>query len=144
MSLTLLQNVNFGPSRTGQPVGYTILDTAGAVVTARTTAGIYETAPGIYAANVVFPDVFNGQILWDCPAFGAFAIAYASEPQNVQANDPRISDLYDMGFGRWKINKATNQMVFYKADNVTIIATYDLLDDAGAPTFDGVFERQKV
>jgi hypothetical protein len=51
-------------------------------------------------------------------------------------------DIYDMQFGRWHV--VGNQMVFYRADNVTEIARFDLKDDAGNPTMDAVFERVKV
>jgi len=162
MPLTLLQNVCFGSARgflTGvSGVGYTLLDTAGAVVSARTTAGVYHIVSGTYAANVTYPDRFNGQILWDCPATGSLSSATAIEDQNVEANDPRVSDtwsmvnsttgsiqsLFDINFGRWKIDKAANQMLFYKPDNVTLIATFNLFDDTLTPVYDGVFERQKV
>lgn len=137
-------------------VGYTLLDTAGAVVSARTTSGVYHIASGTYAANVTFPDRFNGQILWDCPATGSLASAIAIEAQNVEANDPRVSDtwsmvnattgsiqsLYDISYGRWRI--LNNQMLFYKADNTTLVATFDLKDSGGNPTMDAVFERLKV
>lgn len=51
-------------------------------------------------------------------------------------------DLYDIQYGRWKI--IGNQMIFYKADNVTEVARFDLFDDLGTPTMDAVFERVKV
>jgi hypothetical protein len=35
-------------------------------------------------------------------------------------------------------------MLFYKEDNATLIAEFNLLDDAGNPTMDAVFERVKV
>lgn len=160
MSLVLLQNVCFGNRRaniTGSAgVGYTLLDVNGAVVTARTTTGVYHIASGTYGANVTFPDRFNGQILWDCPAVGSLNKAIAIESQNVEANDPRVSEtwtmmnsitgsiqsLYDISYGRWRI--INNQMLFYKADNVTLVATFNLKDNLGNPTMDAVFERTVV
>lgn len=159
MSLSQLRNVNFGRTRlnaTGSSgVGYQILDTAGSVVSPRTTAGVYQTAPGIYAAYVPFPDNFRGQILWDTGS--AFLTAsYASDQYNVEENNPHvdevlsimneitgtISSIYDMQFGRWRI--VDNKMQFFKEDNITLIAEFDLLDDAGHPTMDAVFERTRV
>jgi hypothetical protein len=168
MTLTLLQTANFGSGRaniTGSlGVGYTVLDVDGNVVTARTTLNVSQSSPGSgnYFADVTYPTNFNGQIVWDCPqvtsSLGAvLGPAYACEQQNFQANDPsagaayallsgtlvsQVQGLYDVAFGRWKINKLANQMVFYRADNVTVVATFNLLDDFGNPTFDGVFERQ--
>lgn len=135
-------------------MGYTVFDVNGAAIGPRSTSGVYQVAPGIYAANVTYPDRFHGQIVWDCPATGSLPVAYAIEQQNVEANDPRASDtwqmvnsvtgsigsLIDINFGRWRI--VNNQMLFYRADNVTLVATFDLFDASGNPTMDGVFERK--
>lgn len=43
--------------------------------------------------------------------------------------------------GRWKIDKANNQMLFYKSDNITLIAKFDLKDINGDPACADVFER---
>jgi hypothetical protein len=166
MPVTLLQNVEFGPFRadiTGSTgVGYTVYDVAGNVVSARTTAGVYElvTGSGVYAANVTYPDNFNGQIVWDCPAvtasFGILAQSFAVEEYNVEANDPKVGStwqmvnsvtgsieaIYDLTYGRWQI--IDNQMLFYAQDNTTLLATYNLFDDAGNPTMDAVFQRVLV
>jgi hypothetical protein len=55
-----------------------------------------------------------------------------------------VSQLYDMNFGRWKIDETTNQMIFYKEDNTTEIARFDLTDRVGSPTFESPFERTRV
>lgn len=159
MSLQQLRNVNFGRLRldaTGSSgVGYQLLDQTGSIVSSRTTSGVYQTAPGIYAAYVSFPDNFRGQILWDTGTYFPTA-SYATEQYNVEENDPRVADtnarvismqsdidrLVDIQYGRWKI--LNNQMVFYKEDNSTVVATYDLFDDTGLPTMDAVFDRVKV
>lgn len=159
MPLSQLRNVNFGKSRlnaTGSTgVGYQLLDQVGAVTSPRTTSGVYQTAPGIYAAYISFPDNFRGQVLWDTGT--AFLTAsYATEQYNVEENDPRVADtntrviamqadiqrLIDIQYGRWKI--VGNQMIFYKEDNSTVVATYNLFDDLGAPSMDAVFDRVKV
>ena len=62
----------------------------------------------------------------------------------VNSTTGSIQSLFDINFGRWKIDKAANQMLFYKPDNVTLIATFNLFDDTLTPVYDGVFERQKV
>ena len=159
MPLSQLRNVNFGRTRlnaTGSTgVGYQLLDETGTVQTSRTTTGVYQTAPGIYAAYISFPDNFRGQVLWDTGT--AFLTAsYATEQYNVEENDPRVADtntkvttmqtdmqrLIDIEYGRWKI--IGNQMIFYKEDNSTVIATYNLFDDLGVPSMDAVFDRVKV
>lgn len=159
MALSQLRNVNFGRTRlnaTGSTgVGYQLLDTAGSVVSSRTTAGVYQTAPGIYAAYVSFPDDFRGQVLWDTGT--AFLTAsYATEQYNYEENNPKIdsvynvvtsmtgtlNSIYDIQYGRWRI--VGDQMIFYKDDNATEVVRFNLFDDAGNPTMDAVFERVKV
>lgn len=154
-----LRIANFGRTKANATgslgVGYAVLDQAGTVVIPRTTTGVYQTAPGIYAAYIAFPDTFRGQVLWDTGT--AFLTAsHASEQYNVEENDPKVGQawqmvnditgtinvLYDAQFGRWKI--ANNQMQFYAADNTTLLATFNLFDDQGNPTMDAVFERVKV
>lgn len=164
----MLQNVDFGPVRADQTgssgVGYSLLDENGATIVVRTTTGVYQLASGsgLYAAYISWPDSFNGQIIWDCPAFTGssgfiYKQAFATEDYNVQANDPivettytllsgtlvpQIQGLYDVAFGRWKIDPVANTMTFYRADNVTVVAVFNLFDSSGSPAFDGVFERR--
>lgn len=152
MPLQQLRNVNFGRLKSGATgptgVGYRLLDAAGSIVLARTTTGVYQTAPGIYAANITFPDDFHGQVLWDTGTY--FPINYcATEQYNVEENDPRVAaikqdttKIYDIQFGRWLIDG--NQMIFYKEDNYTEIARFDLYDADGNPTMDAVFERVRT
>lgn len=151
-----LLSVNFGKLKANavaaNGVGYTVLDQEGTIVTARTTTGVYQTAPGIYAALITHTNDFVGQVVWDTGSYFS-DISYASEDLNgieklddlftvVTAMDARIQGIYDIQFGRWKI--INNQMIFYKDDNVTEIVRYNLLDDAGNPSIDAVFERLKV
>jgi hypothetical protein len=161
MSLDQLRNVNFGRNRanaTGSTgVGFTVLDVSGSIIALRTTVGVYQltSGSGLYAAYVSFPNNFRGQLMWDTGT--AFPTAsYATEQYNVEENNPRIDDidrrvlqmsgtiaqLYDISFGRWHI--VGNQMKFYKEDNVTLVATFNLYDDVGSPSMDAVFQRTKV
>lgn len=160
MSYTLLQTANLGPSRVNLTgalgVGYTVLDSAGATVTARTTTGVYQIAPGIYSAPVIFPDNFKGQVLWDAPATGSLVQVYAAEEQNYLQNNPTVDIIAaqltlvsgSVDFikkiegGRWKI--VSNQMLFYDETNSNLVATFDLYDELGSPTNDAVMERRRV
>ena len=53
-----------------------------------------------------------------------------------------IQEIKDYQEGRYKIEN--NQMIFYKADNVTEVARFNLLDAGGSPSMTSVFERIKV
>lgn len=159
MSLDQLKNVNFGQSKMNATgalgVGFTLLDISGTIASPRTTAGVYQTAPGIYAAYITFPTEFRGQVLWDTG--NAFPrVEYATEQYNVEENNPIMRDINiklnqvsgsievirQMTEGRWVIQN--NQMLFFDKDNVTQIATFDLFDSFGVPTEDAVFERVRV
>lgn len=161
MSLQQLRNVNFGKmfsNATGSSgVGYSIIDISGSVVSTRTTSGVYqlENGSGLYAAYIDIPDSFRGQIMWDTGTIFS-SKQYAVEQINVEENNPKIDDIhrmlstvssmitkiYDIECGRWKI--VSNQMIFYKEDNLTEVARFNLFDSTGAPSMDAVFERQKV
>lgn len=44
--------------------------------------------------------------------------------------------------GRWKIEN--NRMKFYKDDNITLVAEFDLFDSSGTPSESSVFERVRL
>jgi hypothetical protein len=160
MPYTILQNVNFGTKKadlTGSSgVGYTLIDKNGQIIHPRTTSGVYQVAPGIYAANVEYPDNFVGQILWDAPQTLDRPPEYAVEQQNYLSNNPKVEDVYNQVLllsgsidfikqiesGRWRI--VDNQMIFYRDDNSTPLATFNLYDQYGTPTENEVVERVRV
>lgn len=55
-----------------------------------------------------------------------------------------IQFLIDVAGGRWKIDEAVNQMIFYKSDNTTEVARFNLFDINGTATTRNVFERVRV
>lgn len=155
-------------------VGFTILSSDGSIFQARTTAGVYEEFPGsgLYAAFISFPDAFHGSIVWDTGEALLASRSFATEQYNVEENDPKVATnnlmlqqltgsvntltgsmatalaniqfLVDMEGGRWRLDPTTNQMIFYKADNTTVVAKFNLFDINGNPTIDQVTERQRV
>ena len=162
MTLNQLRTSNFGrlkANATGSTgVGYTVYDFDGNIVTPRTTGSVYQltSGSGVYAAYVPFDDNFRGSIVWDTGT--AFSTAsFAIEEYNFEANNPTVeklyvtqsmmsgtlSQLYDIEYGRWRIDQTNQTMVFYKEDNSTIVATFDLFDSAGLPTVDSVFDRRR-
>ena len=52
--------------------------------------------------------------------------------------------MYGMEGGRWKIDTTLNQMVFYKSDNTTEIARFNLYDKGGSAANDDVYERKRT
>lgn len=55
-----------------------------------------------------------------------------------------VDFIRDIEGGRWKIDTGANQMLFYKSDNTTLVATFDLKDSAGAATSTNPFERTRA
>lgn len=139
-------------------VGYCLHDASGSVVQSRKTAEVYEVGAetGIYAANISFPESFKGTILWDSgetsPMHAAEEVDYATSDAALASNvadikmalDTDLTFVRDMIGGQWKIDDATHQMIFYKEDNVTEVARFDLSDNKGDPSFLSVFLRRRV
>jgi hypothetical protein len=160
MPLTVVKTVNFGKTRSNLgTVGYTLFDNAGVEIASRSVLGVYEVGimTGIYAASITFPDGFAGSILWDTGQ-GADAV-YATEEQNFtdsasslsgditsikSALDADLTFVKDMLGGRWRIDHENFQMIFYKHDNVTEVARFDLRDKNNDPSFLSVFHRNRV
>lgn len=60
----------------------------------------------------------------------------------TQTIDSNVSFLKDIEGGKWTI--VNNQMVFFKADNMTEIARFDLFDGDGNRTMTNVLTRERV
>ncbi len=142
MSIKLLKTVNFGRGKKGlDSVGFSLFDTGGSISGSRSTSGVHEigTNTGIYGCFVEFSNTFSGSILWDT---GETPAAHAVEEYN--GLEESVDRTLNLTAGRWKIDKDEFQMIFYKEDNVTEIARYDLMDGSEGPSFTEVFERRKV
>ena len=142
MSISLVKNVNFGQSKKGlATVGYTLINTSGGVAQPRTSMGVYEVGmlTGIYAALISFPSGFKGSILWDT---GGGSPVYATEDYSPLEEQTQFS--YHISGGRWILDEATNQMIFFADDNVTEIARFDMKDQNNVPSVESVFSRTRV
>ena len=53
-----------------------------------------------------------------------------------------LTFLHDIEGGRWRI--VDNQMIFYKSDNETEVARFNLFDADGNPAMENIFDRQRV
>jgi len=65
-----------------------------------------------------------------------------TETDKIVSLETLIAFISDIEGGRWKIEN--NQMIFYKDDNVTEVARFNLYDEAGDPAETDVFERERV
>ena len=160
MSLSIVKSANFGKLRGGlATVGYTLYDESGIEVSPRSTLGVHEVGSntGIYASSIDFPDGFTGSILWDTGQ-GVDTVFASEEQNNTESASALTSDIStiktalnddltfvkDMLGGQWKIDDDNFQMIFYKDDNTTEVARFDLIDNKGAPSFLSVFLRRRV
>jgi len=53
-----------------------------------------------------------------------------------------VAEIHGIELGKWQI--LNNQMIFFKSDNTTEIARFNLFDAAGQPSEAQVFKREKV
>ena len=67
---------------------------------------------------------------------------FASNEGGIIEEDMQF--LIDVAGGRWKIDETVNQMVFYKSDNITEVARFNLLDINGSATSRNIFERVRA
>ena len=135
MSVRLVKNANFGSSKTGKvgSIGYSLYDSDGTITGSRATDGIYEVVAGsgLYGVKLDVSNAFSGSIVWDVESIYAVDEVDASTIITRQLTE-----------GRWKIDTSTKQMIFYKTDNTTEIARYDLKDENGTASYSSVFDRQ--
>jgi hypothetical protein len=155
MPVTNLKTALFGKAKTGMTgqVGYTIYASDGTISQVRTTTGVFEliAGQGTYASEITFADDFNGIVVWDVTTTSGLKV-YASEEYNsetsatvaLEAVAEDIAFIKDIEGGMWQIDRDTKQMIFYKSDNITEIARFDLFDMNGAPSVDLIYKRKRV
>lgn len=81
--------------------------------------------------------------MWDTGDHFFDEASYAAEEyRDVDNSNDLIQKIYDIQFGRWKIEN--NQMIFYKEDNSTEVVRFDLFDESGKPSMEVVFERLRA
>ena len=88
--------------------------------------------------------VFNtnevGQVTEDLTDLDTLIDAIKAKTDTISWAD--ITFLKNIEGGKWKIEG--NQMIFYKSDNTTEVARFNLFDSDGNPAMINVFERQRA
>lgn len=137
--MKVLQTVNLGYSQKGisGSIQYAVYNTLGGESVALTNTGVYEVGAntGIYGVELNLSTQFSGSILWKVENTNI----YASEEIKIDQKMARY-----IHTGRWEIEEADKQMVFYQDDNVTEIARFDLFDRQGNKSIDELFQRKLV
>ncbi len=115
---------SFGNSRTGlATVGYAQRGAAGAVVVARTTAGVYELGGGSYGVEILL-DAATKSLLWDT---GEVTPVFA------------VEDLLDYFIKKATINRretnpGTGVQTIFEEDDATAMVAGDVFEDVAATT----------
>lgn len=137
--MKVLQTANLGYSQKGisGSIQYAVYNTLGGESVALTNTGVYEVGvnTGIYGVELNLSTQFSGSILWKVENTNI----YASEEIKIDQKMARY-----IHTGRWEIEEADKQMVFYQDDNVTEIARFDLFDRQGNKSIDELFQRKLV
>lgn len=112
----------------------TLYNPSGTEVSGSVTVTVSELGTGIYRVSFT-PNVVGE---WALNIINATYFA-GGQSANYQCVTGVVMDIYNIEYGRWKI--VSNQMIFYKPDGVTEIATFDLKDLAGNAAQQNVYER---
>jgi len=62
----------------------------------------------------------------------------------IAAIQTDVTFMKDIEGGKWEIDTVNNQMVFYKSDNVTEVARFNLFNSAGVAASENIFKRERV
>ena len=85
---------------------------------------------------------YNSVGSWDdisVETTGVTTEAFVARDFQVREND--IAFIKKIEKGRWKINKNTNEMIFYDETDTSLV-TFDLFDENGKPNYKNIFERK--
>ena len=123
--------------------GVEVIDLISTAMTQVSTTNVwrYIWAPGSLASNNYIAEytLIDSSNLTSKTAEDISIGYLESKIDTVSAN---VTTIKSVQLGRWKI--VANQLILYKEDNTTIIATFNLFDSVGNPTSDSVTDRIKV
>ena len=126
----------------GNDIYYTVYNADGTINISRTNTGIVDFNDGDYGVELNFDTEGNYLIKWDIDT-----TSYKTSEEFTiypYTNSDDVQYLIDLQAGRWVIDENTFQMIFYKEDNTTEVARFDLKDIVGNPAYINVFERVRV
>jgi hypothetical protein len=86
-------------------------------------------------------DSFVEDVFDHPPEFHTGTLIPSGTTEETRTFGEMTTFVYEIEGGRWRIDRSTNEMIFFKNDNSTEIARFNLFDDTGTPASDDVFER---
>jgi hypothetical protein len=78
-----------------------------------------------------------------CPDDRVVGEHFEVEDADLDSLDTKVTFIFDIEGGRWKIDTSTNKMYFYKADGTSEVAVFTLKDAAGVAGYDDPYERTR-
>ena len=138
-------------SLSGVESGLPVTPASAAIV--ELSSGLYQTTidwVSVVAADALIDgEAVVGVIDWGATVSGPERYTYASfntrdyaphKDTNVLSSvSADVEVVKEIQTGRWEISG--NQLVLYKSDNTTVIATFNLFDKNGSPTGDAPYSR---
>ncbi len=103
-------------------------------------AGEYDTELAAIQADLDDPNQYKADVT--ALALEVTLQLVKTETDKIPSLETVLTLISDIEGGRWRITG--NQMIFYKDDNTTEVARFNLFDAAGDPAEEDVFERQRV
>ena len=119
------------------------------VVNGASTSEIASTGTFKYLFNIVVTDKTEFLLIMDNGTTDKRGkIVLGGYPDDLSDKLVLIGDNVDfikeIEGGRWEIDKDNDQMIFYKSDNITVLATFSLHDENGFLTTANIFERRRI
>ena len=130
---------DFGPDAAGQDAGVTEYSAAGAVVVARTTAGVVHMGDGFFVRDFT-PNASTAVLSWDTGG------VYAREEINAAAGgggltptqDARLATLEKLLRNKMITDPSTGVLTVFDDDGATPLLTANIFKDAAGTTpYDG-------
>jgi len=108
-----------------------------------TAQAMTEVAGGFYKYDfAAYDETINYCIRADGGAGLQDNDRYVLTTNALRELEERLTFLKDIEGGRWKI--IANQMIFYKADNVTEVMRFNLFNADGVAAMKNLYERKRV
>ena len=129
---------NFGARRTGKTVEYQLLNYDLTIKQDYTDEGVFELGGGIYGVRLSFSELFCGYIRFKEVEDVLILVGPISVVDDFIS---KIATIHSVETGKWEI--VENKMFFYDEEG-EVLLTFNLFDDAGAPTSIRPFKREPI
>jgi len=137
-----------GNPATGLSITYTITKSSDDSVV--DSGSLIEIGSGNYKSSYIFTVEGQYRINYQTPSGYSNEVEYIiveterAKESTLQSVKQIVELIEQAEFGRWKIDVANKKLLFYKEDNTTLIAEFDLYNQNGIKAVSNVTERKRV